>query len=130
MTTALRVAWMRHVDGRTLRQITHAFPLYWHDEKFKTFRNLEGYLAAAIWRAIPSNYVRQSANGREIAPGALDSMPLQKLIRWHTGLPFDSHPEESKRIVQALWPRGLAATWKQLEKRLGKPKPHLPSSSS
>jgi len=128
MTTALRVAWMRHVEGRTWQQITHAFPQYGHDEKFKTLRNLEGYLAAAIWRTIPSNYTRQSAKGREIAPGALDSRPLQRWIRWHTGLPFDSHPEESKRIVQALWPHGFAVVSK-LEKRLAKPKANLPSNS-
>lgn len=106
---SIRVAWMRHIECMSWKQIAAALPSYWHDEKFKTLRNLEDYLAASIYRAIPPSYERVSAAGREIAPGALDSRQLQAHIGYRTGLPFNTHPLECKKIVAALWPRGRTA---------------------
>jgi hypothetical protein len=82
----------------------------------RQLQRLEDYLSAAIWNAISPNYVRVSGAGREIAPGALDHKDLQTYIGYCTGLPFRTHPEECKRIVQTLWPRGSAADWELLER--------------
>lgn len=117
---SLKVAWMRHVDGKKWREIAAAFPEYSPDDKFKTLRNLEDYAAAAIWRAMPPNCVRMSASGSEIAPGALESKTTQAYIRFHSGLPFTSHPKECKKIVMQLWKRGMGADWKLVSRRISR----------
>jgi hypothetical protein len=114
MATALRVAWMRHVDGKKWLEIASVLPEYSPDEKFKTLRNLEDYVAAAIWRAIPASCIRETVAGREIAPGALDRKKAQAYIQFETGLPFISNPEQCKKIVTALWERGMDVGWKRL----------------
>jgi hypothetical protein len=86
------------------------------DSVKRQLRRLEDYLAAAIWRAIPSSYMRVTGTTREIAPGALDHKPLQTYIRLNTGLPFRTHPDECKRIVQVLWPHGSVADWELFER--------------
>jgi hypothetical protein len=124
MATALKVAWMRHVEHKKWQEIASTLPEYSHDDKFKTLRNLEDYAAATIWRVLPPNCTRLSALGREIAPGALDTKQVQTYIRFYTGLPFDTHAEECKRIVAALWERGADVDGKRLERSISRvPKP-------
>lgn len=120
MTNARRAAWMRHIEGKKQREIGEALGIQDSSPGWKatTVRRLEDYLAVAIWRAIPDTYIRVSASGREIAPGALDNKYLQTYIGFQTGLPFRSHPEECKCIVEALWPRGNKADWELIERRL------------
>lgn len=132
MDRAFRVAWMRIVQQRTDIEIAQAIGLRIIEPiRLKNgltsragnlasirrqIHRLEDYFAAQIWRAIPATFTRVSAAGREIAPGALDSKQLQNLIRWHVGLPFDSHSEDCKRIVERLWPRGSRADWELFER--------------
>jgi hypothetical protein len=120
LAKALSVAWKRHIEGKKWREIASDLPEYWHDEKFKTLRNLEDYAAAAIWRGLPPNCRRVSALGREIAPGALDGIQAQTYIRFHTGLPFNTHPEECKMIVTALWARGAVVDWNRLNRSISR----------
>jgi hypothetical protein len=79
-------------------------------------QRLEDYLAAAIWDAIPPNCVRVVEGARQIDSGALDDKRLQSFIGHRTGLPFGQYPEECRRIVEALWPRGCAADWRLFER--------------
>jgi hypothetical protein len=120
MYRARRAAWMRYVEGRTQTEISRTLDLPTKtqpgDGRYSTLRDLERYLAAAIWRAVPPSYIRESAAGREIAPGALDNKLLQHYIRLKTGLPFHTHTEECKLIVTALWPRGSKADWQVFER--------------
>lgn len=128
MYAARIVAWSRRIERKPWRQIARivserlpgrfAFP----DENSKsvgwTLQRVENYLAAAIWRAIPPSYVRESAAGRELSPTALDHKRLQAFIEYRTGLPFRTHPVECTAIVNALWPRGLAADWNLSDRHL------------
>jgi len=107
-------AWQRHIERKTWREIAQA-----HGKEFtgqnakqvvRTLKRQEDYLAASISQAVPPSYVIPSgAHQGELRPGALEHKPFQQLIWLRTGLPFGKHPEQCKRIVAALWPRGPAA---------------------
>jgi hypothetical protein len=118
MYQAKIVAWRRIVDRRSTEEIAEELGISLrknasHDEKLNLRRRLlrlKHYLAAAIWHAVPVSFTRElEDSSRLLRPGVLDHKPLQQLIRHHTGLPFRTHPEESKRVVQTLWPRGEGA---------------------
>jgi len=130
---ARKAAWMHIVERRHEREIADALQipiigpvrskagLIMKEGNIESVRlelkRLEDSLAAAIWHAIPPNYTRVSATGRELAPGVLDYKPLRHNIRFRTGLPFDSRPEECKSIVTELWPRGAFAYMQLIERK-------------
>ncbi len=133
MGQARQAVWMRLIEQRSDREIAKTLGMQVVEpvrnpsglieipgniESIKRqMQRLEDYLADAVYRAIPASHIRHGATGREIAPGALDSRTLQTLIRSKTGLPFRTHPEECKRIVEVLWPRGSAVDARRFEPR-------------
>jgi hypothetical protein len=61
-------------------------------------------LAAKIWRLLPPG-----CEGGKALEKFLQYRGNQDLLRWETGLPFNSKPDECRRIVLKLAPRGLDA---------------------
>jgi hypothetical protein len=80
---------------------------------------LENYLAVRIWDATPSSYVvHDGENSSDMRLDALEHKPLQQLVWIQTGLPFRERPDECKRIVRELWPRGQHASSKLSEQKI------------
>lgn len=121
---ARKVVWLRHVEGKTWRQIAEALgmPIIEANKNTEgniktvswTLQRLENYIAAKIWKAMyPSYVVRQGEQRGELKPGVLEHKPAQQWLWIKAGLPFRERPEECKKIVKALWPRGLRAATEQ-----------------
>jgi hypothetical protein len=121
------VAWLRHVEHKKWRQIAEAVGMRVirpDNEQCgniravtRTLQRQEDYLAARIWEAVPFYWrVREGPHGGELRPEALEHKPLQQWIWIKAGLPFREYPEQCKRIVNALWPRGLRAATEQTQR--------------
>jgi hypothetical protein len=123
------VAWHRYVDGWGWEQIAKAAGI----SVTKTnesregnsgnvrwqLRRLEGFLAARIWEVVDPTYVVQRGQHRfELVPGSLDDKPLQHILSAEAALPFQTHPEECKKIVNALWRRALPTATQQDLRRI------------
>lgn len=122
---ALRAVWMRYVERKKQGDISQALgmPDNSPDAKGTSVRRLEDYLAAMIYKAFRPEWQVHVGLGLEqyeydIKPGILDDKTVQTYLQSQTGLPFNSHPEECKRIVTNLWPRRIPAYWKQLERHV------------
>jgi hypothetical protein len=118
---ALRIAWQHHVKGMTWRQIAEAQAVRVTRSNSKqvtlTLQRREDRLAAEISHAVPPEFVDHHPDRDELKPGALEQKYLQQLLRLSTGLPFHTHPNECRKIVLALWPRGAEAAFKELDQR-------------
>jgi hypothetical protein len=134
MYRARIAVWRRVIDGWPFEQIAAALKIKLRKNRFNSkgrieiegnadsvrlhLQRLEQYLAAALWRAMPPNYIRSSAAGSEIAPGALDDKRLQTTLEYGTGLPFRRYPEECKKIASELWPDASLADWELTKRHL------------
>ncbi len=80
---------------------------------------LENYLAAMMWDAVTEFSVASEVDRRGAPPpGVFEDKPLMHMIWTRTGLPFRERPEECKRIVTVLWPRGPRASEERFERRM------------
>jgi hypothetical protein len=119
-----RVAWLRHVEGKTWPEVARSFGVkspsesdaragFTYPKRFIwTLQRREDYLAARIYEVVPYYWrVQEGPQRGELLPEILETKPCQQWIRHHTSLPFNTHPEECKRIVRALLKsrRGLRA---------------------
>jgi hypothetical protein len=92
------------------------------DKIIRTYERRMDRLAAMIYRAVPLIYVQRSdpRSGPvtvSLKPGVLDHKPLQQWLWVQVSLPFRRMPDACKKIVEALYPRGLqAATREDLAK--------------
>src|SRR5215469_6312366 len=101
------VAWRRIICKWKWERVTEAAGLVPSKPNIRTIQRRLDYLAGMIWRALPQT---QHADHPEKLERDLEAASLQRWIRSKTGLPFDTHPEECKKIVLKLAPRGLSAT--------------------
>jgi hypothetical protein len=104
-----RVAWQRHVFGWAWRKIAEYAGLKPSDENWeaieRTLRRWVDQYAALVWRAIPLR-----ARGPEgLCEGSLDDRQIQYCLKDKAGLPFQSHPEQCKKLVLKLAHRGAKA---------------------
>lgn len=134
------VTWLRIIDGKSVEEIATQLyekkvwqvrvipPAYNKDEReiqpgnIQSIRGrlwrLENYLAAMVWDAVPASYVVPEGERRgDLQPDALEYLPLRQMIWISTGLPFRERPEECKRIVTELWPRGRRASEELVERK-------------
>jgi len=135
------VAWRRIIEGKNAEKI--ATELYekkiWkigiipstYDKHGKEIRagniqsvrgqlwRLENYLAVMMWDAVTEFSAASEADRRgALPPGIFENKPLMHMIWVRTGLPFRERPEECKRIVTELWPRGPRASEERFEKKI------------
>jgi hypothetical protein len=101
-----REAWQRHVLGWNWRKIAEHAGLRpskenWQGVERILRRRMDQY-AALVWNAIPLA-ARGPAGLRE---GSLDDRTTQYCLRDKAGLPFDSHPDQCKKLVLKLARRG------------------------
>jgi hypothetical protein len=100
-------AWRRVVLRWTWKQIVREAGLKATKPNERTVQRRVDYLAAMIWRALPDARLAEDA---ERLRKILELKPIQDLLRFEVGLPFRDHPEECKKIVLELAPRGLKAS--------------------
>jgi hypothetical protein len=103
---ARRAAWQRHVLGWNWMKIVEHAGLRpskenWQGVERILRRRVDQY-AALLWNAIPLG-ARGPAGIRE---RSLDDRTTQYYLRDRAGLPFDSHPEQCKKLVLKLARRG------------------------
>jgi hypothetical protein len=97
---AFRVAWRRHVLEMNWPDIARGEGLTPNKTAFRTLQRQRDQYAALIWRTLPAH-----ASGPDLA-GALKTKTVQLQLRWGTGMPFNTRPEECQKLVLALAPRG------------------------
>src|SRR5208282_4414890 len=99
---SLQILWQREILHWPWRKIAAAAGLKPTRPNIRTLRRRCDLYALLVWRATP---------GRGDDPKALSRMleakPIQRWCRSHLGLPFDTHPEECKRLVRSRADRGL-----------------------
>ncbi len=130
MHAARVVAWSRRIERKSWSKIaqivSERFPdryrnLKKNENYIWTLRRIENYLAARIWRAVHSYWVDRAGSYGEkdtLKPGILDLPGVRQCIRSKTGLPFKSHPDQCKRIVKALFPRGSSVATEETVRRV------------
>jgi hypothetical protein len=96
--------WQRHILGWSWPQIAIEAGLEPTRPNCRTLQRRQDEFAAMIWRALPP-YAEQPERLKTL----LESKAIQQLLWVRVGLPFKTHPEECKKIVLALAPRGLKA---------------------
>jgi hypothetical protein len=98
---AFRITWRREILGLKWSEISIAEGLKPTRTNLWTLQRQRDEYARLIWIKLP-----HFAHG----PGlnaALEVTHIQSTLRRETGLPFKSHPEECKKLVRAVEPRGL-----------------------
>ncbi|HKO06050.1 MAG TPA: hypothetical protein VJW51_14930 [Candidatus Acidoferrales bacterium] len=102
LRATLRLVWLREVEHWTWPKIAAAAGMKPTKPNIRTLQRRCDHFAVLVWRA---------THGRGDHPKALRKMleakPVQRWYRSQLGLPFDSHPEECKRLVRILVSRGL-----------------------
>lgn len=110
---ALQVVWLRYVKHKRWKEIQESLiAAAFGDESFITVRRLQDYFADLIYRKVQPDWITQA--------GGLDGEKTKAYLRFETGLPFDTHPGECKRIVTELWPQGFRVYWKRFEQNEGR----------
>jgi hypothetical protein len=99
---SLQIVWQREILHWQWRKIAAAADLAPTRPNFRTLKRRYNLYAMLVWRA---------THGRTDDPKALNRMlkakPIQRWYRSQLGLPFDTHPEECKRLVRTLARQGL-----------------------
>jgi len=100
--SALRLVWRREIDGWSWPRLAAAAGLKPTKPNIRTLRNRYNHYTALIAQTL------QRLNpAPEALNKLLDAEPIQRLLQSKLALPFDTHPQECKRLVLKLLPRGL-----------------------
>ena len=106
LSKARVTAWQRIVLGWSWPKILEDAGLEVTKTNKRTAKRRLDYLAAVIWSAVPQS---QHIEEPEKLNNDLEAKTIQRLLQSKTGLPFHIHPEECKKIILELAPRGLEA---------------------
>jgi hypothetical protein len=99
---SLQIVWQREILHWPWRKIAASAGLKPTRPSIRTLQLRRDLYALLVWHALPTRADRPQALKR-----LLESKPIQRMLRSHLSLPFDSHPQECTSIVRALVPRGL-----------------------
>ena len=75
----------------------------------RTLQQRRERYALLVWQALPGRLDRPESLSKR-----LESRSLHRLLQSRLALPFDTHPQECKKIVRALSARGLEVAANQL----------------
>jgi hypothetical protein len=100
--SSLKLVWHREIDGWSWPRIAVAAGLKPTKSNLATLHNRHDSYAMLIWQALPAH-----RGGLKALKKLLDAKPIQHLLRSKLALPFDTHPQQCKRLVLKLAPRGL-----------------------
>jgi hypothetical protein len=102
---AAQLVWQREILHWTWRKVAAAAGLKPTKPNFRTLQLRRDRYALLVWGTTAA--VGSRDNQPVSLARALEAKSFQRIFRSRLALPFNSHPEESKRIVLALAPRGL-----------------------
>jgi len=104
-----QLAWQKEILHWSWRRIATAAGMKPTKPNIRTLHNRLDRYAALIWKTTPG-----PSSEPEVLAETLQARHIQRLCRSRTALPFDTHPEECKRIVLKLAPRGKAVVASEL----------------
>jgi hypothetical protein len=118
ISASARLVWQREILHWPWPKIAAAAGLKPTKPNLRTLQNRRDHYAMLVWRA--ASRLTSRADQPEVLSKMLDSTRNQRWFRSQLGLPFDTHPEECRKIVLALIPRGLAVEANQLRLPAGR----------
>ena len=102
ISSALKLVWMRDIEGQSWRQIALAAGLKPTRPNLRTLQVRRDLFAVLVRKALPPR-----TDDPAHLDKLLDNKRVQLLLRSRLALPFLTHPGESRKIVQVLVSRGL-----------------------
>jgi hypothetical protein len=109
--SSLKLVWHREIDGWSWPRIAAAAGLKPTKANLSTLHNRRDYYATLIWQALPA-----PRGGLKALKKLLDARSIQRLLRSKLAIPFNTHPQQCKRLVLKLAPRGLELSSQQWSK--------------
>jgi hypothetical protein len=109
--STMKLVWHREIDGWSWPRIASSAGLKPTKSNLTTLHNRRDYYAMLIWQTIPA-----PRGGPKGLNKLLDAKPIQRLLRSKLALPFDTHPQQSKKLVLKLLRRGLELSSQQWSK--------------
>lgn len=106
--STMSLVWHREIGGWSWPRIAVAAGIKPTKPNLRTLHNRHDHYATLIWQAMPSG-----TNDFQALNRMLDAKPIQRLLRSKLALPFDTHPQQCKKLVQKLVRRGVEVTSKQ-----------------
>ena len=110
---AAQLVWQREILDWPWPKIAAAAGLKPTKPNLRTLEFRRDRYALLIWQALPGG-----ANDPHKLRRMLDAKPIQRLLRSSLALPFDTHPEECKKIALKLALRGLHLAASLLDSQL------------
>ena len=106
MQKAITAAFRKHVLGWNWPRVTESIGMKPTKPNIRTVQRRERQFAEWIADSMPAESLETSITGgrysMKLRDGALDSPRNRYWLRSKTGLPFDTRPEECKKIVETL----------------------------
>ena len=99
---SLKIVWQREILHWPWRKIAAVANLRPAKTNIRTLQNRCDSYVLLVWHTLPPHPGQPQALKR-----LLDSKRIQQMLRSRLSLPFDTHPEECKRLVSVLAPRAL-----------------------
>jgi len=116
--STLKLIWEHDINRRSWREIASAAGIKSTEHTTRAFQKRRDHYAMLIWEALPGRIEQPGELGR-----MLNSRPVQRLLRSRLALPFDTHPQECRKIVLALAPRGQEICLNELTRIANRPFP-------
>jgi hypothetical protein len=111
LRSSAQLVWQREVLGWSWPKIAAAAGMKPTKPNLRTLQNRRDRYAMLLWRATPG----RCDDPKKLAR-ILEAKSIQRLYRSRAALPFDTHPEECKKIVLKLAPRGLRVAAGELKR--------------
>lgn len=111
LCSTLKLVWQRDIEGWSWSKIALANGIKPTGDNIRTLQKRRDLYAMLVWRALPG----RTDNRKELMQ-MLNRKALQLLLRSRVALPFDTHPEECRKIVLALASRGLGVAGNELNR--------------
>jgi hypothetical protein len=109
--STLKLIWEHDIKGKSWREIAYVAGIKPTIHTTRTFQKRRDHYAMLVWQALPGRTDDAKALSR-----SLEAKVIQRLLRSRVALPFDTHPEECKKLVLALAPRGLEVRANELNR--------------
>jgi plasmid stabilization system protein ParE len=109
MRRSAQLAWLREIGRKSWRQIASAMGIKPTSDNIRTLQKRRDHYAMLVWQALPGRIGRSESLSR-----ILKNRSLHRLLQSRLALPFDTHPQECKKIVRALSARGLEVAANEL----------------
>lgn len=105
-----RLAWQREILHWSWSGIAAAAGMKPTKPNIRTLHNRLDRYAVLVWKATPG-----PSSEPDVLAKTLQARHIQLLFRSRTALPFDTHPEECRKIVLKLAPRGKEVVANELD---------------